>query len=140
MTWLKQQNFFLQTSFQTNCLPACTVKGSKREDNELPAPAPDEVSWKHRTCCYPLLYSNMTWIENHSWGAQTTEGFWMQHNLPKVNDSNIATFQLDSCLIKAIFLQFGNCKGKSTVGRAHIFKWCQSGSQTYKRSHYSGTI
>lgn len=57
----------------------------------------------------------MTWIENHSWGAQTTEGFWMQHNLQKLNDSNLAKFQLDSRLIKVIFLQFGNCKGKSTV-------------------------
>lgn len=74
----------------------------------------------------------MTWIENHSWGAQTTEGFWMQHNLQKLNDSNLAKFQLDSCLIKAIFLQFGNCKGKSTVDRAQTFKWCHQAAKSIK--------
>lgn len=45
----------------------------------------------------------MTWIENCSRGTQTTEGFWMEHNLQKLNDSNLTKFQLDSCPYKSHF-------------------------------------
>ena len=45
----------------------------------------------------------MLWIENHSWGTQTTEGFRIEQNLQKLNDSNLAEFRLDSCPYKSHF-------------------------------------
>lgn len=57
----------------------------------------------------------------------------MESNLQKLNDSNIAKFQLDSCSYKAInFLQFGHCQAKSKMDRVETFKLCHEAATLTK--------
>ena len=53
--------------------------------------------------------------------TQKTEGSWLEYNLQKLNDSNLAKFQLDSCPYKSHFTSVWQLQGEIESGQSEIF-------------------